>query len=123
MTSPNRRAGTLSLQINGNIFDAVGNFSYNLGAPKREALVGPDRVHGFKELPQAPMIEGEIRDAKDLDLKNAILNAVDATVTITLANGKVVMLREAYYSGDGNIGTEEANVEFSFHGMSAEEII
>ena len=117
----NRRSGKLSLQVNGTVYDAVGEFTYNLGQPKREGLVGPDKVHGYKELPQIPMIEGEIRDAKDLDVAQ-FLNFTDATITLELANGKTVMLREAWYSGDGNVGSEEANIEMKFEGISAEEI-
>lgn len=121
MAPRNRRSGTINIQVNGKVYDAVGEFSYNLGQPKREALVGPDRVHGYKELPQQPMIEGEIRDASDLDVAS-FLNLTDATITIELANGKTIMLRQAWYAGDGNIATEEANVEFKFEGMSCEEV-
>lgn len=117
----NRRSGKLSLQVNGTVYDAVGEFTYNLGQPKREGLVGPDKVHGYKELPQIPMIEGEIRDAQDLDVAQ-FLNLTNATITLELANGKTVMLREAWYAGDGNVGSEEANIEMKFEGISAEEI-
>ena len=117
----NRRSGTMKLQANGVIYDAVGSFSYNLGNPDREALVGPDRVHGYKELPKAPMIEGEIRDASDLNL-SIIQNLTDATVTIELANGKQIMLSEAWYAAEGTVQTEEANIQFKFEGMSCTEI-
>lgn len=119
----NRKAGFLNVQFNGEVYDAIGSFTYNLGEPKREGLVGPDRVHGYKEMPQVPFIEGEIRDVSNVDVKNSILNAVDATITIKLANGKTVMLRDAWYAGDGDIGTEEANIQIRFEGISAEEIL
>ena len=44
MGDPNRRAGTISLQINGKVYDAVGAMNLNLGRPKRTALVGADRL-------------------------------------------------------------------------------
>lgn len=47
-----RRAGLIQVQVNGEVQDAKGSFSYNLGRPKREAIPGSDRVHGFKEMPQ-----------------------------------------------------------------------
>lgn len=121
MAQRNRRSGKINVQVNGQVFDAVGEFTYNLGQPKREGLVGPDRVHGYKELPQIPMIEGEVRDASNLDVAG-LLNLTDATITLELANGKTIMLREAWYAGDGNVGTEEANIELKFEGMSAEEV-
>ena len=102
-----RRAGIIQLQINGTIQDAKGNFSYNLGQPKREAIVGNDGVHGFKETPQVAFIEGAI---------------TDATVTISLANGKVVELKDAWYAGEGTASSEEAEVPVRFEGDQAEEI-
>lgn len=117
----NRRSGTMQIQVNGVVYDAVGNFSYNLGNPDREALVGPDRVHGYKELPKAPMIEGEIRDSSDLSL-DVVQNLTDATVTITLANGKQIMLTEAWYSAEGTVQTEEANIQFKFEGIDCVEV-
>ena len=119
--SRNRRSGITTIQANGKVYDMVGNFSYNLGNPIREELVGPDRVHGYKETPQIPYIEGEIRDASDLSM-NELQNLTDATLTLKLANGKTIMLREAWYSAEGTGQTEEANMQFKFCGMSAEEI-
>ena len=119
--SRNRRSGVINVQVNGTVFDATGNFSYNLGQPIREELVGPDRVHGYKETPQVSYIEGEIRDASDLVLTE-LMNLTDATITLKLANGKQIMLREAWYAAEGTAQTEEANVQFKFCGMSAEEI-
>ena len=121
MAPRNRRSGVINIQYNGIVVDAVGNFTYNLGNPVREELVGPDRVHGFKELPQAPYIEGEIRDSSELDL-SIFQNLTDATITLKLSNGKTIMLREAWYAAEGNGQTEEANIQFKFCGMSAEEI-
>ena len=121
MTSRNRRAGVINIQANGVVYDAVGNFSYNIGEPIRETLVGPDRIHGYKELPQENYIEGEIRDDQGISLRD-LLNLVDATITLELANGKTIMLREAWYGAEGTAQSEEANVQFKFCGMSAEEI-
>lgn len=117
----NRRAGTINLQVNGNVYDAVGSFTYNLGRPKREMLTGPDRVHGYKELPQVPFVEGEIRDAGDLDVA-ALLDTVDATVTLRLADGKTIMLRDAAFCGEGNGDTEDGKIAVRWEGKSAEEV-
>lgn len=117
----NRRAGILFLKKDGEIFDAKGNFTYNLGEPKRDAIVGAERVHGYKEMPQVPFIEGEITDSSTTNLSQ-FLNTTDSTITLELANGKVFVLRNAWYAGEGNVQTEEANVQVRFEGMSAEEI-
>ena len=117
----NRRSGVLYVKVDGRQYDAKGSYTYNLGSPKREGIVGPDGVHGYKELPQIPYIEGEVVDEKDLDLKKFQL-LEDSTVTLELANGKQVVLRNAWYAADGTIGTEEANVQIRFEGLSAEEV-
>ena len=119
--SKNRRAGIFYLEVNGEIQDAKGNFTYNLGRPKREGMPGAARVHGYKETPQVPFCEGEITDAKTLDL-DALVTVTDATITIKLANGKTFILKEAWYAADGDVGTEEANVQVRFEGMDADEI-
>lgn len=121
MSGKQRRAGRISVQANGEIFDAKGSFSYNLGRDKREGLVGSDGVHGYKETPQIPFIEGEITDSKELDL-DSLLTMEDATITLRLAVGKTIMLRDAWYSDEGTAESEEGKIPFRFEGMNAEEI-
>jgi len=117
----NRRAGTIFLKTDGVQHDVKGSFTYNLGSPKRTAILGHDGVHGYSELPQTPFIEGEITDRADLDL--AALEKLDnATVTLELANGKVIVLREAWFASEGDVETEAANIKVRFEGKSAEEI-
>lgn len=116
-----RKGGIIQLQVNGVLLDAKGSFSYGLGTPKRDAIVGADAVHGFMEKPQVAFIEGEITDRASLDLKT-LLTAEDSTVTLILANGKTVVLRDAWQAGDGTGNTEEGNVAVRFEGKSAEEI-
>lgn len=116
-----RRAGICYIKVDGQIYDAKGNFTYNLGKPKRDAIVGADAVHGFKEVPQIAFIEGEITDRAGLSLE-ALLAVEDATVTLELANGKVISLRNAWFAGEGTGNTEEANIAVRWEGLSAEEI-
>jgi hypothetical protein len=116
-----RRSGLIQLNIGAVLHDAKGNFSYNLGRPKREAIVGADAVHGYAETPQAAFIEGEITDRGTLDLA-ALVVLEDTTVTLTLANGKVIVLREAWFAGEGTASTEAAAIAVRFEGISAEEV-
>lgn len=121
MASKNRVGGLISLKVNGDIQYAKGNFTFNLGKPKKEGIVGTDRVHGFKETPQIPYIEGEITDRQEMSLE-ALVQTTDATITLELANGKVIVLRQAWYASDGVGNTDEGNVECRFEGISAEEV-
>ncbi len=118
---PERRVGgMIFFDIQGEIYKAKGSFTYNLGRPKREAVVGMDRVHGFKEMPQVAYIEGVITDDQELDLER-LVTVRDVLVTLRLANGKTVGLRDAWYAGEGQVTTEDGEIAVRFEGMDAEE--
>ncbi len=116
-----RVAGLIQLQTNGEVLRAKGTFTYNLGKPKRDAVVGADGIHGFKETPQVAFIEGAITDAGDVDL--ATLSVLrDATGNLKLGNGKMVVLNSAWYAGEGTGNTEEGEIAVRWEGSSAEEV-
>lgn len=107
--SNNRRAGRIWLKVDGVQLDAKGSFSYNLGHPKRDAIIGADRIHGYKETNQVPYIEGAITDASDFDLAK-LAKQDGVTVTLELNNGKVVVLSDAWFAGEGTVTTDEAEI-------------
>jgi hypothetical protein len=118
----NRRVGgILFLKVNGDLLQAKGEFTYNINPVKRESVVGQDTVHGFKEEPKPRFIEGSITDSDELSLED--LQAVrDATVTIELANGKIIVLREAFYAADGDVTSSEGEIQVRFEGIAGEEV-
>lgn len=115
------RGGMLYLLVNGRRYDAKGEFTYNLGLPKRTPILGPDGTHGWYTEPQVAFIEGAFTDKRGLDL-STVLNTVDATVTLELQIGKVIVLRQACYAGEGSVKPKEGEVAARFEGLSAEEI-
>lgn len=115
-----RIGGTIFFSVNGVRHQAKGSFTYNLGKPLREAVVGADEVHGYKETPQTPKIEGAITDSLDLDLES-FLAIEDATVTLELANGKTITLFDAWNASSGDASTEEGEIEAKFEGKRATE--
>ncbi|MEM9378415.1 MAG: phage tail tube protein [Planctomycetota bacterium] len=117
----NAVGGILYLRLNGQQRRAKGNFTYNLGRPMREAVVGADAVHGYKETPQPAFIEGATTDTSDLVLED-LVQARDITVTLELPNGKTIALYEAWFAGEGSVTTEEGEVALRFEGVFAEEI-
>ena len=116
-----RRAGLIQLSAGGVIQDAKGNFSYNLGLPKRETIIGADSVHGYKETPQPKVIEGAITDRGTLDLA-ALAGATGLTVTLQLSNGKTIVLGSAWFAGDGTASTQEAEIPVRWEGQTCKEI-
>lgn len=116
-----RRGGIVFLSVNGELQEAKGEFTYDLGAPKRSPVVGADGVHGFSEEPKPAFIEGKITDRKTLDLA-AMTRVEDATVTLELANGKTVVLRNAWYAADGVGNSKEGEIDFRFEAKQGEEV-
>lgn len=121
MAGQKRVGGLISLKIDGNQFNAKGNFTYNLGRAKREGVIGAEAVHGFKEAPQLAFVEGEITDNDGLDLAT-LLDATDVVVTLQLGTGKVIVLNHAWFAGDGTGNTEEGNIAIRFEADSGQEI-
>lgn len=114
-----RKGGIIQVQVDGSIYRAKGDFTYNPGKPKREAIIGSDGVHGYKEMPQVAFVEGEFTDGDDLDLPG-LLTITGATVTVDLANGKMFVLHNAYYAAEGTVNTGEGNIGVRFEGEGEE---
>ena len=114
-------AGALSFQANGETFRMKGSWTYNIGGVKRDAIVGGDGVHGYKETPQVPFIEGAVTDGKSLVLED-LLNLRDATFTLHLRNKKVIELRNGWFAGEGTVNTEESEISVRFEGLDAKEV-
>ena len=116
-----RVGGIIFVKVDSQLYRAKGAFDYNIGVPKKEGVVGHDGVHGYKELPQISFIEGAFTDSEDLNLE-ALRGITNATVTLELANGKVIVLRDAWEASDGNGNSEEGELEVRFEGMNGEEV-
>lgn len=116
-----RRGGLIQFKVGGQRYDAKGSFSYQIANTMRESIVGQDGVHGFKEVATPPFVEGVITDSADVDL--AFLNTIeDTTVTLELANGKVIVLRNAYVVNAVEGSSEEGELSVRLEGISGTEI-
>jgi len=118
----NRVGGIIRFTVDGAEVRAKGGFTYNLGLNKRETITGTGKVAGYKEMPQPAFIEGALTDTIDFDMKALILTD-GATVILELANGKSVVLRDAYFVGEGEGTTEEGEVKIRFESISQAELI
>lgn len=116
-----RISGIISVTANNQAYDAKGDFVYNIGSPKRDTIIGSDGVHGFKETPQVPYIEGEFTDRGSLSLVD-LTTLENATIKIGLSNGKIFVLSEAWFASEGEVSTGEGNIKVRFEGKSAQEV-
>jgi len=98
-----------------------GNWTYNMGHVKRDAIVGSDGVHGYKEVPQVPFMEGAVTDGKSLVLED-LLDFTDGTCTLHMRNKKVIELRNAWFAGEGTVDTEESEIAVRFEGLGSGEV-
>ncbi len=122
MANENRISGTIKFKADGQTYAASGSFKYNLGTPKREAVISMDgSVPGYKETPTVPFIEGAIFNNKELDVA-VFTNLDDVTINLDLSNGKSVILRNAWFAGSGDADTEAATLEVRFEGKEAMEV-
>lgn len=105
--------GLIAIKVNGEVYKAVANFTFNQGLMMNTALIGATGVDGYTVAAQAAFLEGEIRDGSDVDLE-ALVKITDATVTADLANGKTFVLANSWYEGEGTGNTQESNFPFRF---------
>lgn len=123
MSNRNRVAGIMHLQIDGRPVELAGTFTCDPGGVQREAVVGANgKVQGYSETTAAPLLEGEMRDSGKINLKRDIFSITDATITVTLANGKTYLYSEAFYVGDRKNNPEEGTVNLQFSAMDCEEM-
>lgn len=117
-----KRAGFIQVKLNGVLMDAKGEFTVGYGRPKRTAIIGAGgETQGFKEEGQVAFIEGKITDKGTLDVI-ALMDTEGATVTYRKANGKTVVLQDAFYAADGNETSGEAEIDFRMEGTRLEEV-
>ncbi len=116
-----RVGGIIQFQAGGVLLAAKGNFSWNTGKPKRDAVLGADRVHGYKEGIQTPFIEGAITIDEDTDV-DAITTLKDATAFLQLPNGAAVILKDSWFAGEGTGTTEEGELPVRFEAKTGEYV-
>lgn len=107
-------AGTIYLTVDGETQNCEGEFEYNLGTPKREALVGSDRYHGYKEEPQAAFVKGNLRRTKGFDIA-AFQNKDGVDLQLRIATGETFVFADGFVGGEGTVNTGTALFAFEFY--------
>jgi len=114
--------GLLSFKVDGQVYQAIGSFTYNQGLPLRATLIGATGVDGYSQTPQPAFIEGEVRDGSEIDLQ-ALVVAEDVTCALELANGKTFVLSAARFIGEGTGNTAESNFAVRFESSQQGEFV
>lgn len=109
-----RIAGIIALSVDGVTQRTEGEFTYNLGTPLREALVGNQGLDGYKETPQAAFIKGNVRVTKGFDLR-AFMEKTGVDAQLTLSTGEVIVFTDGFVAGEGTGSTDTATIAFEFY--------
>lgn len=117
-----RFAGIAFVKVNGTQYPLKGSFTVSPSRYEREGIAGQDRVHGYKEMPRVPFIEGDISTVPGLSIED--LEAItDATVTAELSNGSVYVLTGAWCTLAQEIDTAEGQTTVRFEGIECNELL
>ena len=117
----NKIAGTVFLKVDGEQLQLRGDLVVSPGSAERESVVGQDAVHGFKEMPRAPFIEGTFSDGAAVSLE-ALQRQSDVTVQAELASGKQYVLRNAWLVPAPELDTSEGQMTLRWEGQSCDEL-
>lgn len=122
MAPINRIGGVAYLKVDGKQFALRGKWKTNILPTKREGIAGQDGVHGYKEMPRVPTIQGDVSYVEGI-LVEDLPKITNATITLELANGKTHILRNAWWADESEVDTEEGSFPCKFEGISGEELI
>lgn len=116
-----RLAGVASITVNGAAYSIAGEGTYRPSRSKRESLMGQDGVHGYSEMPMPGKISWKGRDSGAINI-GALNDASNATVVLESANGKVIIGRNMWRSGEPiEVNTEDGTFTVEFEGADVQE--
>jgi hypothetical protein len=114
-------AGTAYFKLDGVQYALQGSMTINFSEVQREAMVGADGVHGFKETPQAPSIAVTLTRTPECSLET-LRRVTDSTITAECSDGRTYVLTEAFQSGELSYAVIEGTLPVTFHGRTCREI-
>ena len=116
-----RIAGVAYVKVDGAQYPLKGGLTVSPSDTEREGIAGQDYVHGYKEMPRVPYIEGDFSTVAGLSVE-AINRITNATITAELANGRVYVLANAWCTNATEIDTEEGQFTARFEGLRCREL-
>lgn len=110
--------GRCTLVINGQSCLTTGDLTIQAADVEAETLIGLDGVHGVKEKPVAPRIEGSIRLTPSITVA-ALKAAKSVTITVQdLSGGVYYSLPNAWRVGSLDVDPTERMVKVMFEGRT-----
>lgn len=116
-----RVAGVSYLRV-GSTQYPVQELEYDVTSSTREAVNGMDGVHGYKETPKAPYISGQITTTTDVSIET-LHGYTDTTVTAECPDGRVIVIRNAWYAAEATAAPADGKLAFKFEGLSGDELM
>ncbi|QCE34142.1 phage tail protein [Acetobacteraceae bacterium] len=104
-------AGRATITINGEVWNAVSELTYQPSGYVNETLKGQSAVEGFSQMPQEGFVSVQLRDRSDKKVSD-LQGQNDLTVVAELASGKIVTCKNGWHVEVINVSTQEGTFEF-----------
>lgn len=116
-----KRGGVVYIKKNGVQQDVIGAVKVQPDFFKKTALKGEARTLGHTAEFMTPYVEGEISVDENFDVQ-ALLDGEAESITVEFYSGKVFVLRDAVYAGDGTYESKEGKIPVRWEGQTGEFI-
>ncbi len=115
-------AGTAYFHVDGQNYALKGDLTYQLAGGKNDPIMGMDGLHGYKSTPTPGKVKGKFSNTANVSV-GALNGITNATVTVELVNGKVIVGRNMFRSGEPiEADGMEGDFEFELTGPDVREI-
>lgn len=114
-----RKIGVAFATIDGEPVDVKGAVEYNLGFAMRESVSGVGGLHGIKETDRPAWVQFTAT-RPDISVLDELLTAHEATVVVGFRDGTVLTLSDSSFVGEGDISSEEDEIQLRYEGRSAD---
>jgi hypothetical protein len=116
------RGGLKRVSINGETMDVASDgVTYCFGGIQTTEIVGADRYHGVAGKPVAAFVQFTITDSNSQDVLD-LLDKEDVTITVSLLNGKILVLTNAINTSDRTGESGEGKIGLRFVGSKLTEM-
>ncbi|MDR2390912.1 MAG: phage tail tube protein [Planctomycetota bacterium] len=121
MAHPRRVAGIIFVKIDGEQVPARGSFEFRLSGVQNETVDNADGTTGIGGAFHGGYIKGTLSNYNSIDLRK-FREMEGVTVTLELANDKVVIAKDAYQVDEMAVNVETGEAPIQFDSDNVEEM-